>query len=94
MNKGLTPFGLEVVEEMNKLRMIIDVSHLSDGGFYDVVRYSKSPFVASHSNARTITNHPRNLTDDMIKILSNKGGVMGINLKNFLGQSEEGKYQK
>ncbi|WP_061316452.1 dipeptidase [Clostridium botulinum] len=92
MSKGLTPFGLEVVEEMNKLKMIIDVSHLSDGGFYDVVKYSKSPFVASHSNARTITNHPRNLTDDMIKILSNKGGVMGINFeKTFLGQSEEGK---
>ncbi|MBO0526397.1 membrane dipeptidase [Clostridium botulinum] len=92
MSKGLTPFGLEVVEEMNKLKMIIDVSHLSDGGFYDVVKYSKSPFVASHSNARTITNHPRNLTDDMIKILSNKGGIMGINFeKTFLGQSEEGK---
>lgn len=92
MNKGLTPFGLEVMEEMNKLKMIIDVSHLSDGGFYDVVKHSKSPFVASHSNARAITDHPRNLTDEMIKILSNKGGVMGINFeKTFLGQSEEGK---
>ncbi|MCW6076526.1 dipeptidase [Clostridium sporogenes] len=92
MNKGLTAFGLKVVEEMNKLKIIIDVSHLSDGGFYDVAKHSKSPFVASHSNARAITNHPRNLTDDMIKILSNKGGVMGINFeKTFLGQSEEGK---
>ncbi len=80
------------MEEMNKLKMIIDVSHLSDGGFYDVVKHSKSPFVASHSNARAITDHPRNLTDEMIKILSNKGGVMGINFeKTFLGQSEEGK---
>ncbi|MCR1933397.1 dipeptidase [Clostridium tepidum] len=92
MNKGLTNFGLEVIEEMNNLKMIIDVSHLSDGGFYDVAKHSKAPFVASHSNARAITNHPRNLTDDMIKILSNKGGVMGINFeRSFLGQSEKGK---
>lgn len=83
MSKGLTPFGIEVVEEMNKLNMIIDVSHLSDGGFYNVAKYSKTPFVASHSNARAITNNPRNLTDEMIKILSEKGGVMGI---NFYGQ--------
>ncbi|HAK43892.1 MAG TPA: peptidase M19, partial [Clostridium sp.] len=67
--------GLETVEEMNKLGMIIDVSHLSDGGFYDVARYSKQPFVASHSNSRTICNHSRNLTDDMIRVLSEKGGV-------------------
>ncbi|EJO5347805.1 dipeptidase [Clostridium botulinum] len=92
MNKGLTPFGLEVVEEMNKLKMIIDVSHLSDGGFYDVAKHSTYPFVASHSNARSVTYHPRNLTDDMIKILSNKGGIMGINFeKAFLGKSKKGK---
>lgn len=91
MNKGLTPFGLEVIEEMNKLKMIIDVSHLSDGGFYDVAKHSKYPFVASHSNARVVTNHPRNLSDHMIKTLSNKGGVMGINFeRTFLGESEKG----
>ncbi|MCY6371418.1 dipeptidase [Clostridium ganghwense] len=83
MNKGLTPFGIEAIQEMNKLKMIIDVSHLSDGGFYDVLKYSKSPFVASHSNARAITNNPRNLTDDMIKSLSEKGGLIGL---NFFGQ--------
>ncbi|WP_346888407.1 dipeptidase [Clostridium sp. UBA1056] len=84
-NKGLKNFGLETVEEMNKLGMIIDVSHLSDGGFYDVARYSKQPFVASHSNSRTICNHSRNLTDDMIRVLSEKGGVTGINFeKSFL----------
>ena len=79
MSNGLKNFGIEVVERMNELNMIVDVSHLSDGGFYDVAKYSKKPFVATHSNARSITNHKRNLTDDMIKILSNAGGVMGIN---------------
>ncbi len=72
---------------MNTLGMIIDVSHLSDGGFYDVARYSKKPFVASHSNSRTICNHSRNLTDDMIRTLSEKGGLTGINFeKTFLLQ--------
>lgn len=85
LNKGLKNFGLEVVEEMNNLGMVIDVSHLSDGGFYDVAKHSKYPFVASHSNAREICGHRRNLTDEMIKILSNKGGVTGINFeRSFL----------
>lgn len=85
---GLTDFGQEVVQEMNRLGMIIDVSHLSDQGFYDVARLSAKPFTASHSNARTITGHSRNLTDDMIKTLANKGGIMGLNFANlFLGTS-------
>ena len=85
MKKGLKPFGIETIDEMNKLGMIVDVSHLSDGGFWDVVKYSKDPFVASHSNCRSICNHPRNLTDDMIKALSEKGGIMGLNFaKDFL----------
>jgi len=89
MNKGLTCFGSEVVSEMNRLGMIIDVSHLSDGGFYDVANYSKKPFVASHSNSRTISNNSRNLTDDMIKILADSGGIMGICFeKHFLGNNE------
>ena len=79
MNKGLKPFGVEVVERMNELGMIIDVSHLSDGGFWDVIKYSKKPVVASHSNARTLCSHPRNLTNDMIKALAKNGGVSGIN---------------
>jgi len=88
-NKGLTSFGLEVVNEMNNLGMIIDVSHLSDGGFFDVAKHSKKPFVASHSNSRSISNHPRNLTDDMIKILANSGGIIGICFeKQFLGSNE------
>lgn len=93
MDKGLKAFGLEALEEMNKLGVIIDVSHLSDGGFYDVAKYSKKPFVASHSNSREICNHSRNLTDEMIKILSEKGGTMGINFeKSFL--IKDGSYSK
>lgn len=82
-DKGLTEFGMEVVAEMNKLGMLVDVSHLSDGGFYDVARLSTKPFVASHSNSRECTMHPRNLTDDMIKLLADKGGVMGLNIESF-----------
>ncbi|WP_055071172.1 dipeptidase [Clostridium massiliamazoniense] len=81
-DKGLKEKGIEAVEEMNRLGMLIDVSHLSDGGFFDVAKYSKMPFIASHSNARVMTNHSRNLTDEMIKILANKGGVTGINFCN------------
>ncbi len=80
MKKGLKPFGIETVERMNELGMIIDVSHMSDGGFWDVLRYSKKPVVASHSNARVLSNHPRNLTDEMIRALAEKGGVAGLNL--------------
>ena len=88
VNKGLKPFGIDVVEEMNRLGMIIDVSHLSDGGFYDVAKYSNKPFVASHSNSRSLCNHSRNLKDDMIKIIGNKGGVIGINFeKSFLREN-------
>lgn len=79
MKKGLKSFGVEVVQEMNRLGMIVDVSHLSDGGFWDVIRYSKKPFVASHSNARELCAHPRNLSKEMIQALSEKGGVIGIN---------------
>lgn len=88
-DKGLTELGIEVVGEMNRLGMIIDVSHMSDGGFYDVARLSAEPFIASHSNARTCTNHARNLTDHMIKLLADKGGVMGLNLESFFLCPEE-----
>lgn len=88
--KGLTEFGREVVVEMNRLGMLIDVSHLSDGGFYDVAALSAKPFVASHSNARAVTGHARNLTDDMIRVLADKGGVTGLNFaKQFLGEDPE-----
>lgn len=79
MKRSLKPFGNEVVKEMNRRGMIIDVSHLSDGGFYDVLKLSQYPVMASHSNARAISPHPRNLSDDMIKLLAHNGGVMGLN---------------
>jgi len=71
---------------MNRLGIIIDVAHLSDKGFYDVARLSEKPFVASHSNARAVEGHSRNLTDEMLKLLAEKGGVTGLNLEPiFLG---------
>lgn len=87
--KGLKPFGLEVVKRMNALGMLIDVSHLSDEGFWDCIKHSSEPIIASHSNARALCNHSRNLTDEMILALRDKGGIMGMNFcANFLGDSE------
>ncbi|WP_167956977.1 dipeptidase [Anaerosporobacter faecicola] len=77
--QGLTEYGIAFVEEMERLGMIIDVSHLSDAGFYDVLRYTRKPFVASHSNTVHCCNHCRNVTDDMIRRIAERGGVMGIN---------------
>lgn len=92
--KGLTSFGQEVIYEMNRLGMLIDVSHLSDEGFYDVSRLSSKPFIASHSNSRAMKEHLRNLTDDMIKVLSNSGGVMGICFeRDFLGDTERARIE-
>jgi len=79
INQGLTEFGINAIAEMNRLGIIIDVSHLNDGGLWDVIKYSKKPFVASHSNSRLLSSHQRNLTDEMIKALAEKGGVSGIN---------------
>lgn len=79
MKKGLKPFGIETIAKMNELGMIIDISHLSDGGIYDVFKYTKKPIVASHSNARGLCNHRRNLTDDMLKLLGENGGLTGLN---------------
>lgn len=79
MQRGLTSFGFEVVERMNDLGMLIDVSHASDGSFRDVIRTSKAPVLASHSNARTICPHPRNLSDEMLKALGERGGIAGLN---------------
>lgn len=76
---GLTPEGLSFIEEMERLGIIIDVSHLSDGGFYDVLNHTTRPFVASHSNARAVCPHCRNLTDDMIRKMGERGCVTGLN---------------
>lgn len=89
MQTGLTDFGKEAIPYMNELGIIVDVSHLSDGGFYDVAQYSKKPFVASHSNCRELSPSTRNLTDEMIRILANKGGVSGINFEpTFLNMDQ------
>lgn len=76
---GLTDFGIEYIQEMERLGMIIDVSHLNDAGFYDVLDYTTKPFVASHSNARAICPVARNMSDDMILQLAQRRGVMGLN---------------
>ncbi|MGN0145215.1 MAG: dipeptidase, partial [Clostridium sp.] len=87
-DKGLTKKGKEVVRECERLGILPDASHLSDGGFYDLIHICRKPFIASHSNARAVTNNPRNLTDDMIKALSIKGGVMGLNFcSDFLNDN-------
>ena len=77
--RGLSPFGREVVAEMNRLGMLIDVSHISDEAFYDVLECSTKPVVATHSCCRALADHPRNMTDDMIRALAAKGGVIQIN---------------
>lgn len=79
MAKGLTDFGKDAVRQMNELGMLVDVSHLSDGGFWDVVQISRQPFIASHSNCRALNPHPRSMTDEMIRALADRGGVMGVN---------------
>lgn len=90
MQKGLKEFGKKTVEHMNDLGMIVDVSHLSDGGFWDCIRLSKKPVVASHSNARTLCQNPRNLTDEMIRALGETGGVAGLNFyPAFLREAAE-----
>lgn len=87
-NLGLKDKGIEAINLMNELGMIIDASHLSDGGFYDILKHSKKPFVASHSNARSLCDHPRNLTDEMIVALADRGGVTGLNFcSSFLDGS-------
>jgi membrane dipeptidase len=75
----LPELGVEALEEMNKLGMIFDVSHLADSVFWDVADLMDGPFIASHSNARAICDHPRNCTDDMIEAIADHGGVLGMN---------------
>lgn len=79
MARGLTPFGRDAVEYMQEMGILVDVSHLSDGGFYDVASICKKPFIATHSNCRALSPHQRNLTDEMIRVVANAGGVIGIN---------------
>lgn len=76
---GLTENGINYIQEMERQNILIDVSHLSDGGFWDVIRHTKKPFVASHSNASAVCPFSRNMTDEMIRALAERGGVMGLN---------------
>ena len=87
---GLSRFGEAVVAEMNRLGMLIDVSHLNEEGFWDVLRLSEAPVIASHSNARALCNHPRNLTDKQIVALAERGGVIGVNFcPDFLARERQ-----
>ena len=83
INNGLSGFGREVVEEMNRLGMIVDVSHVSDKTFWDVLEVTSAPVIASHSNCRAIADNPRNLTDDMIRALAANKGVVMVNFSGL-----------
>jgi len=86
---GLSAFGEEVVKEMNRIGMMIDVSHISDDSFYDVLAASKAPVIASHSSCRALCESPRNLNDEMLQALKNNGGVIQICiLSDYLKQPE------
>ena len=88
---GLTDFGKATVKKMNELGMLVDVSHLSDAGFYDVIKTSEKPIVASHSNARTVCKNVRNLTDDMLKKIADVGGMVGATYVNdFVFEDKNG----
>ncbi len=88
---GLSPFGKEAVQEMNRLGMMVDVSHISDQAFWDVMKLSSAPVMASHSCVRAICDSPRNLTDDMIRALAKNGGVIQINFFSAFLDQEYGK---
>jgi membrane dipeptidase len=88
-HNGLTSFGKEVVKEMNRLGMIVDVSHVSDKTFFDVLGVSTKPVIASHSSCRAISDVPRNMTDEMLQALAKNGGVVGINFgEGFLNPKD------
>src|SRR6202171_4696232 len=78
-HNGLTDFGKDVVREMNRLGVMVDISHVSDKTLADTLEVSKAPLIASHSSCRAICDAPRNMTDDMMKALAAKGGVVQIN---------------
>ena len=87
---GISDFGKEVIKRMEYIGMIVDVSHLSDKSFWDVVNIAEKPFIASHSNSRSICSAKRNLNDDQIRALKEVGGVMGINLySDFISDNDK-----
>lgn len=90
-HNGLTDFGKNIVREMNRLGMMVDVSHVADKTFYDAIEISKAPVIASHSCARALSDHPRNMTDDMLRALAKNGGVVMV---NFYSQFVDDNYRK
>ena len=87
---GLSLLGKKAVKKMNELKMIIDVSHINEKGFWDIVELSQMPIIATHSNARSLCNHQRNLTDQQIKAIGLKGGLIGLNAaRHFISEKEE-----
>jgi len=89
VHNGLTDFGKNVVREMNRLGMIVDISHVSDKTFYDAIAVSTKPVIASHSSCRAISDVPRNMTDDMIRALAKNGGIISINFgEGFLNPKD------
>jgi membrane dipeptidase len=90
-HNGLSDFGKEVVREMNRLGMMVDISHVSDDTFWACIQVSQAPMIASHSSARALTNVPRNMTDDMLKALAQKGGVVMVNFYNGFINTEYAK---
>lgn len=94
-HNGLTDFGKDVVREMNRLGMIVDISHVSDSTFYITMTISRAPVIASHSSSRALANHPRNMTDDMLRAMARNGGVVMVNFysafvdQNYLNASSD-----
>ncbi len=88
-DKGITPVGWDIVDAMNDMGVIVDTSHLNDVGTYELLERAKKPPLASHSCARALKEHKRNLTDDLIRLFGEKGGLIGLNFSNhFLGDTE------
>jgi membrane dipeptidase len=95
VHNGLTDYGKQIVREMNRQGMMVDISHVSDKTFYDALEVSKAPLIASHSSCRALCNHPRDMSDEMIKALAAKGGVIQINYeRSFIDQGYKDAFDK